>query len=139
MNDLKHYGILGMKWGVRRTPEQLGRKAEQDMYKKAGTYNSKGKYSTSGRDVANMTDDQLRVLVNRINMEQRYMDVMNQRRPESAAMKLGKEVGKTLLMGTVVATVGAVGKRELVTGANLGISAVKSGISAAMKRRMTGG
>ena len=25
MNELKHYGVKGMKWGIRRTPEQLGR------------------------------------------------------------------------------------------------------------------
>ena len=26
MNELYHYGVKGMKWGVRRTPEQLGHK-----------------------------------------------------------------------------------------------------------------
>lgn len=25
-SELKHYGVKGMKWGVRRTPEQLGHK-----------------------------------------------------------------------------------------------------------------
>ena len=27
--ELYHYGVKGMKWGVRRTPEQLGRKIEK--------------------------------------------------------------------------------------------------------------
>lgn len=35
MNELQHYGILGMKWGVRRTPEQLGHR----NLKKAKTSN----------------------------------------------------------------------------------------------------
>lgn len=39
-NVLVHYGIPGMKWGVRRTPEQLGRKNAK-LEKKVVKYDQK--------------------------------------------------------------------------------------------------
>ena len=34
-NELYHYGVKGMKWGVRRTPEQLGHKRRKSEIEKS--------------------------------------------------------------------------------------------------------
>ena len=55
-NELRHYGVLGMKWGKRRSEAELARARK-----------SKGK-----SDVADMSDDELRRKVNRLQLEQQY-------------------------------------------------------------------
>ena len=54
---LQHYGILGMKWGVRRTPAQLTR-----------ANGRAGKTESSDE----MSDSELRSKINRLQMEKQY-------------------------------------------------------------------
>ena len=77
-NELYHYGIKGMKWGIRRTPAQLGHKP--------------AKTTTSQRksEMKKMSDAELRSRINRIQMEKQYMQLTA---PEvSAGKKFVKDV-----------------------------------------------
>ena len=72
--ELTHYGILGMKWGVRRTPEELGHKPGTEK-KKGGERkkeDSSSKKSNLPKKASRMTDDELRSQVSRLNMEEQY-------------------------------------------------------------------
>ena len=72
MNELKHYGILGMKWGIRRTPEELGHRREK-------------KEDFRRKDPKKMTDDELRRNLNRVQMERQYESLTKKKSNEGAA------------------------------------------------------
>lgn len=81
---LKHYGILGMRWGIRRFQNKDGTLTDigKERYAKS-LEDGKNKRVRIGRSsVSNnsdflktLSDDELKRLVNRLNLEQQYLNL----------------------------------------------------------------
>ena len=86
--ELYHYGVKGMKWGIRRSPAQLGHKTGTKKKKKSGTLAKAGKKVAESAKKAysdhrerkrvkklmkkkpsKMTNDELNEYINRMNLE----------------------------------------------------------------------
>lgn len=95
-NSLTHHGILGQRWGVRRTPEQLGHKtgstsASSDKSKKKNAEQSNNRHGKTSR----MTDEELRQRIQRLNMEEQYANLVA-RAKERDTSTLRKLAGNAL-------------------------------------------
>lgn len=94
-NYIKHHGIKGQKWGVRRfqnkdgTLTALGRKRQNNDNEPAhDDYNK----SHDNKSVKSMSDKELRDRLNRLNMERQYAQLT------APQQNLGKKiVGEVLL------------------------------------------
>ena len=84
MDDvLIHYGILGMKWGVRRYQNKDGsltsagkkRYSNTDNIKEAPQKNTEEPKKKSVKD---MSDEELRREINRMQLEQNYLRITGQ-------------------------------------------------------------
>lgn len=110
---LQHYGVKGMKWGVRRTPEQLGhrtRKAPSNEGRAGTSIKKKGAAAVKKKS-SPMSDDELQKRINRLNLEERYADLVSRQKArensgfKSTAKKLlgnaAEDLGRQLLSKAV--------------------------------------
>ncbi len=86
-NELYHWGIKGMKWGVRRYQNKDGTLTAAGKKHYAGDGNAgenaqeqKVDYAPkrSGRNAEEYTDEELRARINRLQMEKQYRDLQGQ-------------------------------------------------------------
>ena len=90
--ELRHYGILGMRWGVRRSEKELARaraKTKVDIDEIDSVHDDYKKAHSSGR-VHAMSDAELRARINRIQMESQYRQLTTPQK--SAGQKFVSEV-----------------------------------------------
>ena len=117
---LAHYGVLGMKWGVRRTPAQLGHRTKPRTAKRSrGSPKSKKVKTKSSsppkKSARELSDDELKQAINRLELEKRYKELSRSVNPpksnegrkfvENVLKKSGENIATqftTYAMGTLV-------------------------------------
>lgn len=119
-NELMHYGVPGMKWGVRRTPAQLGRKktsSSKSLFEKKKpkpkpkekSESSKKETAPKPKSVKEMSDEELSTAISRLQLEQKYKELSPQK------VSTGKAITKRILNNIIVPAAEDVGRQMVKT------------------------
>ena len=107
-DELYHYGIKGMKWGVRRTAEQLGHtvKSVKSLYdshkakKRAKKEAAKAKKRSKITNPKKLTTEELNARIKRLQLEKDYNDLVKDtnrtRKGKNFVMDILESSGKNL-------------------------------------------
>ena len=97
---LSHYGVRGMKWGVTRARVSAGvsagGKALKDAYTPSRDAKSAQKYQVKAKlgGVRSLNNDEMRLVIQRMELEQRYRDLYGERQYHDEAVSRAKRYSK---------------------------------------------
>lgn len=117
-NSLEHYGVLGMKWGIRKDKTKTSKfrsktNAAKAYAKRKQTVRNKRLYSARNADI--LSDKQLNDLTSRIRRERDLKDLVTKEYlSPSRTNKILKDVGDKLLT-SVIAGVSVYATKNIIS------------------------
>lgn len=106
-DELKHFGKIGMKWGHHKAinANVVGKAAKtgQDLASLGQTINKGGFNKKTVKEAKNLSDDELKQLTNRLNLENNYINARQQQSGRSKVEGILSVAGSTLAVASSAA------------------------------------
>ena len=104
-NELKHWGIKGMHWGIRRYQNEDGSLTEEGKRRKSRGRKYDDDYwnAHDKKDPKYMSDKELQKRINRLNNENQYRNLTKTKGQKVAdeTIKYGKRIFETAVIGVI--------------------------------------
>lgn len=129
--ELYHHGIKGMRWGVRRSEEQLARVRGKKKTDPVKEHNDK----LTKAPIHKMSNSELKELNERLRLEEEYRRLVNNRTSVSKGKKLVDRTSDTMLK-LISADLAKSGAKYVMTAAGMAASyAIKKAMDSDAAKR----